>query len=103
MDQASLKVRLAIKEGTKPTPWPYHPSDASSDVNLSIPPQLELFLIGLLTGDPKVKSPAHRISTLVQSISQDIIYAVTCGKHKPPKHLLLPYAVKTLTGNVEII
>ena len=103
VDQASLKVRLAIKEGTKPTPWPYHPSNASSDVNLSIPPQLERFLIGLLTGDPKVKSPAHRISTLVQSISQDIIYAVTCGKHKPPKHLLLPYAVKTLTGNVEII
>ena len=75
VDQASLKVRLAIKEGTKPTPWPYHPSDASSDVNLSIPPQLE-FLIGLLTGDPEVKSPAHRISTLFQSISQDIIYAV---------------------------
>jgi len=103
VDQASLKIRLAIKEGTKPTPWPHHPSDASSDVNLSIPPQLERFLIGLLTGDPNVKSPAHRISTLVQSISQDIIYAVTCGKHKPPKHLLLPYAVKTLTGNVEII
>ena len=28
---------------------------------------------------------------------------MTCGKHKPPKHLLLPYAVKTLTGNIEII
>ena len=103
VDQASLNGRLAIKEGTKPTCWPYHTSDASSDVNLSIPPQLERFLIGLLTGDPKVKSPAHRISTLVQLISQDIIYAVTCGKHKPTKHLLLPYAVKTLTGNVEII
>lgn len=32
-----------------------------------------------------------------------MIYAVTCGQHKPPKHLLLPYAVKTLTGNIEII
>ena len=32
-----------------------------------------------------------------------MIYAVTCGKHKPPKHLLLPYAVKTLTGNIEVI
>ena len=27
---------------------------------------------------------------------------MTCGQRKPPKHLLLPYAVKTLTGNVEI-
>ena len=26
-----------------------------------------------------------------------------CGQHKPPKHILLPYAVKTLTGNVELI
>ena len=25
------------------------------------------------------------------------------GQHKPPKHLLLPYAVKTLTGNTELI
>ena len=32
-----------------------------------------------------------------------MIYAVTRGQHKPPKHLLLPYLVKTLTGNVEII
>jgi hypothetical protein len=32
-----------------------------------------------------------------------MIYAVTCGQHKPPKHILLPYAVKTLTGNIEII
>ena len=30
-------------------------------------------------------------------------YAVTCGQHKPPKHILLPHAVKTLTGNVELI
>ena len=24
-------------------------------------------------------------------------------QHKPPKHLLLPYAIKTLTGNTELI
>ena len=40
---------------------------------------------------------------LIDSFSQDIIYAVTSGQQKPPKHFLLPYAVKTLTGNVEII
>lgn len=28
---------------------------------------------------------------------------MTCGQYKPPKHLLLPYAVKTLTGDVELI
>ena len=40
---------------------------------------------------------------LIQSFSQDIVYAVTYGKTKPPKHILLSYGVKTLTGNVEII
>ena len=70
----------------------------------AIPNQLERLLVGLLTGDPDCgNSAAHRVTTLVQSFGQDIIYAVTCGKHKPPKHLLLPYAVKTLTGNIEII
>ncbi len=56
-----------------------------------------------MTGNPDTKSPTHRIATLVKSFSQDIIYAVTGGRNKPPKHLLLPYAVKTLTGNIEII
>ena len=68
-----------------------------------IPSQLEWFHVGFLTGDPDTKIQTHRVTTLVQSFSQDMIYAVTCGQHKPPTHLLLPYAVKTLTGNIEII
>ena len=43
------------------------------------------------------------MSNLVQSFGQDLIYAVTCGQRKSPKHVLLPYGVKTLTGNTEII
>ena len=93
IDQASLKIRSAIKEDIKPTPLPFYPSDATT--NLSIPHVLELFLVGLLTGDPERKSTSHRASSLVQSFSQDLLYAVTCGKYKPPKHFLLPYAVKT--------
>ena len=80
---------------------PFYPSDATT--NLSIPHVLERFLVGLLTGDPEGKSTSHRASSLVQSVSQDLLYAVTCGKYKPPKHFLPPYAVKTLTGNVEMI
>ncbi len=96
IDQVSTKLRYVIKEDMKPTPWPYHPSDVNSTC---IPHYLERFLTGLLTGDPDVKSRSHRVSTLVQSFSQDMIYAVSHGQHKPPKHLLLPYAVKTLTGD----
>ena len=43
------------------------------------------------------------MSNLIQSFGQDLIYAVTYGQHKPPKHVLLPYAVKTLSGNTEVI
>ena len=89
-----------------PIPWPYHPSDVDDSAHIAIPNQLERFLVGLLTGDPDNKIQSHRVTTLVESFSQDMIYAVTRGQHKqhkPPKHILLPYTVKALTGNIEII
>ena len=63
-----------------------------------MPTQLHRFLVGLLTGNPQNLNPSERVS-----FGQGLIYAFTCGQHKPPKHVLLPYAVKTLTGNTEII
>ena len=33
----------------------------------------------------------------------DLVHATSCGKTKPSKHILLPFAVKSLTGNVELI
>ena len=68
-----------------------------------MPTQLHRFLVGLLTGNPQHENPSESVSNLIQSFGQDLIYAVTCGQHKPPKHVLLPYAIKTLTGNTEII
>ena len=45
-----------------------------------------------------------RADRLAWSIAQDIITAVTSSTVKTPKHnILLPWAVKTLTGNVEVI
>ena len=49
----------------------------------------------------RLQKSIHRVSTLSQSLCQDVIYAVTCGQHKPPKQL--PYAVTTLTGNIKVI
>lgn len=45
----------------------------------------------------------HRVRRLVNSFGQDIIYGVTEERQKPPKQILLPYAVKSLTKNVELI
>ena len=101
IDQASSQIREVIRRDMKPTAWPCHSSDLSNAVKM--PTQLHRFLVGLLTGNPQHENPSERVSNLIQSFGQDLIYAVTCGQHKPPKHVLLPYAVKTLTGNTEII
>ena len=103
IDQTSLSslIRSAIKRNITPSPWPYHPSDVSRCD--AIPKELEQFLVGLLTGNPDTKSQTSRVSTLVQSFSQDMIYAVTGVKHKPPKHLLRTICCQYLTENIEII
>ena len=103
IDQTSSHIRSVIRQDMKPTPWPVQPSDVSDGSQIDLPNELERLLVGLLTGDTEIKNQSQRINTLVQFISQDLIYAVTCGIHKPPKHILLPNAVKTLTGNVELI
>jgi len=39
----------------------------------------------------------------MKSFAQDLIFGVTRGRIKSPKQILLPYAVKTLTNNVELV
>ena len=101
IDKASSCIRSNIQNEQIPTPFPYHPSEIENSL-FKIPQDLERFLLGLLTGDPE-QIPSNRVTNLITSFSQDVIYAVTCGRQKPPKHWMLPYAVKTLTGNIEVI
>ena len=39
----------------------------------------------------------------LKSFAQDLMFEVSREKIKPPKQILLPYAVKTVTDNVEFI
>ena len=56
-----------------------------------------------LTGSTEITTEySHRVRWLVNSFGQDI-YGVTGGRQKPPKQMLLPYTVKTLTNDVELI
>lgn len=103
IDQTSSHIRSIIKQEMTVTPWPFHPSDVKDSGYITLPDQLEWLLVGLLTGNPDTKTQTQKIAALVQSFNQDIIYAVTGGQHKTPKHILLTYAVKTLTGNTELI
>ena len=80
-DQASSQIREVIRRDMKPTAWPCHPSDLSNAAEM--PTQLHRFLVGLLTGNPQNENPSERVSNLIQSFGQDLIYAVTCGQHTP--------------------
>ena len=101
VDQSAVYMRNAILDMKWATPWPILPSGVCIE-QFSVPEVLYRFLMGLLTSNPVMKNPSPRVKMLVQSFSEDIIYAVTCGMTKPPKHILLSYGVKTLTGNIEI-
>ena len=74
--QTSSLILSAIKSNITPSPWPYHPSDVSRCD--PIPKELERFLVGLLTGNPDKKSQTNKVSTLVQSFSQDMM--VCCDR-----------------------
>lgn len=71
-----------------------------------IPESLLCFFRTLLTGSDSldsIDSVTPRVHRLLQSFGQDIVYAVTCGKVKPPKHIALSFSVKSLIGNVKMI
>ena len=96
----SLMLRNDVKMQETKMPWPPVPAQLEASSQL-IPGSLNAFLRILFSGDSTICS--GRVHRLVDSIGQDIVYGVTCSRLKPPKHILLPEAVKTLTGNVELI
>lgn len=102
VDQCALYIRRSVLDAKWNSSWPIHPSDLTAD-HFQVPDCLNRFLKGVLAGDPGINSSSQRLETLVKSFSQDIIYATTSGRTKPPKQILLAYGVKTLTGNVELI
>ena len=68
-----------------------------------IPKPVSDFLQMILTGNQLEQVRTIQTERHISSIGPDLIHAVSHGKKRPPKHILLPMVVKTLTGNVEII
>ena len=60
------------------------------------------FLHTLLTGRTDRVNASHRVQRLCSSFGQELVYAITGDRTKPMKHIVLPFAVKSLTGNVEL-
>lgn len=99
--KSALILRDEIKGSKCDQDWPPDP-DALDNDYVPLPKMVHLFIKTLLSGD-KNKDESGKVHRVVNSISQDVVYAVTAGTWKPAKHILLPWAVKSLTGNVELI
>lgn len=83
--------------------WPPKQAKLTAD-DFQTPDDMRAFLSTSLTGN---KAPPEicslRVQRLVNASGQDMIFGVTCGRVKSRKHILLRYAVKSLTNNVELI
>ena len=95
--KSALMLRKAITSRDISDDW------APDTTTSNIPEPLAKFYQVLLIGDPNCDTQTERVSRLSNSFAQDLVYAVTNGKEKTAKHVLLPNAVKSLTGNVELI
>ncbi|CAH1248853.1 Hypp8457 [Branchiostoma lanceolatum] len=104
IQQAAINIRYAIWGKQSTMSWPPHPAELE-DSALDIPHELGVFLCTLLTGGKvlSVDECNARVKRLMKSYAQDLMFGATRGQIKPPKHVLLPYAVKTLTNNVELV
>ena len=68
----------------------------------NLPKPTQPFFKNIPAGSFTVEN-SPRVAQLTLSSAQYIIYAVSCGKIKTPKCLLLPHLIKTLTKNTELV
>lgn len=100
IERVALILRGNIKNGVMDQVWPPKPEELT-ETYVELPGCLLLFLKVLLGGKQAMNS--DRIGRLSWSLAQDVVAAVTNAQVLTPKHILLPWVIKTLTGNVEII
>lgn len=102
--QTAVTIRQSILSRECDMSWPPQPTELNEN-NVNIPEELVVFLSTLLTGnkDCDEANTPQRLQRLITSFGQDLIFGVSGGRQKPPKHILLPHAVKTLTNNVDLI
>ncbi|XP_053399793.1 uncharacterized protein LOC123523028 [Mercenaria mercenaria] len=102
LKQTALKIRSDIKSHDTEQEWPPNPENLTLE-NLSIPESLTGFFEVMISGNIDTDQTSKRVKSLAKSFAQDCVFTTSGGRQKPPKHILLPWTVKALTGNVELI
>ena len=95
VQEAAMIIRHEVSNLECPSSWPPTLTELNPD-SFKLPNLLQHFLNHLVHG-----SSASSLKT--SSFDQDVIYNVQNGRLITPKHLLIPFAIKSMTGNVELI
>ena len=98
IQKAAADIRDAIRNEESKMSWPPRPLELN-DSAIEVPEELSAFLYTLLSGskDSSEGECCQRVQQSMKSFAQDLVFGVTRGRIKPPKHILPSYAVKTLT------
>ncbi|CAG2186230.1 unnamed protein product [Mytilus edulis] len=108
---AAKAIRNVISLDSKSNiPWPPTGESISED-NIVIPDLLYNFLALVLTDDSthasispsKLDISSEVLHRRIMSLAQDLIYSVSKGYTKTPKHVALAIYLKTQTGSSEIV
>lgn len=98
---AAKSLRSSLLNHTTSMPWPPHASDIGPS-SISLPQSVLNFLTWTLTSDDGQQQNLS-VERIVQSFGQDLLYNVSKGRQKTPKHVALSLTVKNLTGSKELI
>ena len=93
--KTALHLRETIQSQEIKASWPPQPCELTENA-MTIPDDLKEFLFTLLTGNtgfPGLQSCSEKVSRLITSFGQDLVFGASGGRQKPPKHILLPYAI----------
>ena len=69
----------------------------------NIPPKLNQFFQYLICGPDSRRWKIDAKHSLIQSVSQDVIFAASSGRKLPSKHLKLGVALKSLTDSRKVV
>ena len=95
LKDVASEIRQSVKQHCAKQEWPPDPSNITQE-NSDAPTLVTTFLRYVLGGDDQ--ELGERMSWLSSSVGQDLMFAITRGRYKPAKHILLLSAVKSLTG-----
>ena len=106
---AAKAIRGSLLEVSSTLKWP-PTGDCISEDNITIPDMLYNWFAWVLTEDSstptislKRESTSEMIHRRITSFAQDLIYSVSRGRIKTPKHVGLSVLIKSVTGSAEIV